>query len=85
MWSALSDEKTGLLFTIVVGPRQRSHSHAEPHGTHDHILLSQIRDSPVWRAMRFVYGSKRPHNELKFPTEGVEKFRWSSQPTPKML
>jgi hypothetical protein len=29
----------GLSFTIGAGPRQRSHSH-------DHILLSQIRDSP---------------------------------------
>jgi hypothetical protein len=26
MWCALSDERTGLSFTIVVGPRQRSHS-----------------------------------------------------------
>jgi hypothetical protein len=26
MWSALSDERTGLLFTIAAGPRQRSHS-----------------------------------------------------------
>jgi hypothetical protein len=27
MWGALSDERTGLSFTIVAGPRQRSHSH----------------------------------------------------------
>jgi hypothetical protein len=26
MWGALSDEKTGLSFTIAAGPRQRSHS-----------------------------------------------------------
>jgi hypothetical protein len=26
MWGALSDERTGLLFTIVAGPLQRSHS-----------------------------------------------------------
>jgi hypothetical protein len=26
MWGALSDERTSLSFTIVVGPRQRSHS-----------------------------------------------------------
>jgi hypothetical protein len=26
MWGALSDEMTGLSFTIAVGPRQRSHS-----------------------------------------------------------
>jgi hypothetical protein len=26
MWSALSDERAGLPFTITTGPRQRSHS-----------------------------------------------------------
>jgi hypothetical protein len=26
MWSTLSDERTGLSFTIAAGPRQRSHS-----------------------------------------------------------
>jgi hypothetical protein len=26
MWGALSDESTGLSFTIAAGPRQRSHS-----------------------------------------------------------
>jgi hypothetical protein len=26
IWGALSDERTGLLFTIGAGPRQRSHS-----------------------------------------------------------
>jgi hypothetical protein len=26
MWGALSDERTGLSFTITAGPRQRSHS-----------------------------------------------------------
>jgi hypothetical protein len=26
MWGALSDERTGLLFTIAAGPRRRSHS-----------------------------------------------------------
>jgi hypothetical protein len=39
MWGALSDERTGLSFTIAAGPRQRSHSR-------DHILLSRVRDSP---------------------------------------
>jgi hypothetical protein len=36
----------GLSFAIACGPRQRSHSQAESHGTHGHILLSQILDSP---------------------------------------
>jgi hypothetical protein len=26
MWGALSDERTGLTFTIAAGPRRRSHS-----------------------------------------------------------
>jgi hypothetical protein len=42
----LSDEWMGLSFTIVAGLRQGSHSQSESRGTHDHILLSQIRDSP---------------------------------------
>jgi hypothetical protein len=33
----------GLLFTIAAGPRQRR---SETRRTHDHILLSQIRDAP---------------------------------------
>jgi hypothetical protein len=36
----------GLPFTIADGPRQRSHLRSESRGTHDHILLFQIRDSP---------------------------------------
>jgi hypothetical protein len=46
MWGALSDERTGLSFTLLVlasagvlGFKSR--------GTRDHILLSHIRDSPI--------------------------------------
>jgi hypothetical protein len=46
MWGALSVERTGLSFTIAADPRQRSHSQSLSRGTHDHILLSQILDSP---------------------------------------
>jgi hypothetical protein len=35
MCSALSDERSGLSFTIATGPRQR--------GNDDHILLSDLR------------------------------------------
>jgi hypothetical protein len=42
MWGALSNERTGLSFTIAAGPRQRSYLEYEPHGTHDHILLSHV-------------------------------------------
>jgi hypothetical protein len=44
MWGALSDEKTGLSFTIADGARQRSHSRA----------LSQIRDFPLRRLLRLA-------------------------------
>jgi hypothetical protein len=46
MWGALSDEGTGLSFIIAAGPRQPSHSGSESREAHDHVLLSQIRDSP---------------------------------------
>jgi hypothetical protein len=44
MWNALSDERTGLSFTVAVGPRQHTHSRVESRETHNHILLSEIRD-----------------------------------------
>jgi hypothetical protein len=31
MWGALSDERTGLSFTITAGPRHRSHSRISTH------------------------------------------------------
>jgi hypothetical protein len=40
---ALSDESTGLSFTIAAGPRQRSNLESKSRETRDHILLSQIR------------------------------------------
>jgi hypothetical protein len=45
MWGALSDERTGLSFTIAADPRQRSHW-SESRVTHEQILLSHIRDPP---------------------------------------
>jgi hypothetical protein len=44
MWGALSDEKTGLSFTISAGPRQRSHSWVQvPRHSWPYILLSRLR------------------------------------------
>jgi hypothetical protein len=43
MWSALSDERTGLSFTITAGPGQGSH-----------ILLFQIRDFPFCLLLRLA-------------------------------
>jgi hypothetical protein len=34
-----------LSFTIAAGTRQRSHSQVRVRGTHNHILLCQVRDS----------------------------------------
>jgi hypothetical protein len=51
MWGALSDERTGLSFTIAAGPPQHSHSRSEYRGTGRHILLSQIRDFPFRRLL----------------------------------
>jgi hypothetical protein len=46
VWGFLFDEKTGLSFIIVAGPRQRNHSRIWVPWNHDHILLSQVSDSP---------------------------------------
>jgi hypothetical protein len=43
MWGALSDERTGLSFTVAAGSRQRILG-SQSRGTHDHRLLSQIPD-----------------------------------------
>jgi hypothetical protein len=40
----LSKDRIGLSFTIAAGPRQRSRCRIRFHGTHNRILLSQIRD-----------------------------------------
>jgi hypothetical protein len=43
MWSALSDERSGLWFTVAAGPRQRGLLGAKSRGTRDHILLPILR------------------------------------------
>jgi hypothetical protein len=73
MWGALSDEGTGLPFTIVAGPRQRSHSWVESRGTRGHILVSQIRDSsnlegqgPIFIAPGTGWPSYTPRHSVPF-------------------
>jgi hypothetical protein len=66
MWGTLSDERTGLSFTIAAGPRQHSHFRSESRETYDHILLSQIRDFPFRRLLRLAglrwrYSTPPPH------------------------
>jgi hypothetical protein len=44
MWGALSDERTGLSFTIVAGPRQRSHFRArDPWDSWPYFTVSDSR------------------------------------------
>jgi hypothetical protein len=60
MWGALSDERTGLSFTIASGPRQRFFE-SESRGTRNHMLLFQIRDFPFRRLLRLA-GLRRRHS-----------------------
>jgi hypothetical protein len=44
MWGALSDERTGLLFTVAASPRQRSHSRVQvPWDSWPHFTVSGSR------------------------------------------
>jgi hypothetical protein len=44
MWDALSDERTGLSFTIAAGHRQRSHSRVRvPWDSGPHFTVSDSR------------------------------------------
>jgi hypothetical protein len=44
MWSPLSDERSGLLFTIAAGPRQRSHSRVwVPWDSWSYFTVSDLR------------------------------------------
>jgi hypothetical protein len=49
----------GLSLTIDAGPRQRSYSGFRVRGTHDHILLCQIRDFPNLEGQVPVFISPR--------------------------
>jgi hypothetical protein len=66
MWGALSDDRTGLSFTITCGLVSTVILRSEFRGTHDHILLSQIRDFPfcclLWLAgLWWKYSTPPPH------------------------
>jgi hypothetical protein len=54
MWGAVSDERTGLSFTVAPGPRQRSLFESKSHGTRDHILLPQIGHFHFRRLLRLT-------------------------------
>jgi hypothetical protein len=69
MSGALSDERTGLSFTVAAGPRQRSHSRVR--FPWNHILLYQIREFPFRHLLRFAglrwrYSTPPPHGMPSF-------------------
>jgi hypothetical protein len=92
MWGAFSDERMGLPFTIAAGSRQISHFRVRVRGTHDHILLSQIRDSPNLEGHVPIFISPRNRvDQLYSPGTGfpfrrllrLAGLRWSySNPPP---
>jgi hypothetical protein len=55
MCGAFSDESVGLSFTIVAGPTNGVILGSESRGTHDHILLFQIRDLPNLESQVHVF------------------------------
>jgi hypothetical protein len=66
IWGALSDERTGLSFTIAAGPRQRIIFGSESRRTRGHILPSEVRDFPFCRLLRLAgsrwrYSTPPPH------------------------
>jgi hypothetical protein len=67
MWSTFSDERTGLSFTVAAGPRQRSFLWSETRRAHDHILLSQIRDSPNMEGQVPIFISPRNRVAQLYP------------------
>jgi hypothetical protein len=83
MWGALSDERTGLSFTISAGPRERSHSRVRI------PLFYYIRfeTPPTWRARSLYlhppgagWPSYTPGTE--FPFRRLLRWRYWNQPPP---
>jgi hypothetical protein len=70
MWGTLSKERTGLSYTMAAGPRQCSHSH----GTHDHILLFKIQDSPNLEGQVPIFISPRNRVAQSCPLALVSLF-----------
>jgi hypothetical protein len=63
---ALSDERTGLSFTIAPALASADIFGSDSHGTRDYNLLSQIRDFPFRRLLRLAglrwrYSTTPPH------------------------
>jgi hypothetical protein len=70
IWGAVSDERTGLSFTIAADPQQRSHSWVRFPWDSRPYLLSLIRDLPFCRLLRLAgsrwrYPIPPPHGCLE--------------------
>jgi hypothetical protein len=66
MLVAVSDERTGLSFTIAAGLASAAILGPDPRGTRDHILLPEIRDFPFrcllrLSGLRWRYSTPPPH------------------------
>jgi hypothetical protein len=59
MWGALSDERMGLPLQLLLVLARAVILWFESRGIHDHILLSQIRDSPNLEGKVPVFVSPR--------------------------
>jgi hypothetical protein len=89
MWGAISDERTGMSFATATGPRQRSHFWVRVPWSHDHILLSQIREFPfrrlLWFAgLRWRYSTPPLHGILESQSAMPWRInsRWTEYKTP---
>jgi hypothetical protein len=71
MWGALSDERTGVPFTIAAGFDSAVIRGAETRGTHYHMLLSQMWESPNFEGQVpvFIFPRKRV-TQLDPPSTG---------------
>jgi hypothetical protein len=63
MWGALSDERTGLSFTIAAGPRQRSHSR------------TRLPSDPIENTFLYYYRDVLPRNFLANSLDACLQFR----------
>jgi hypothetical protein len=69
MWSALSDKRAGLSFTIAAGPRQRSHSRVRvPWDLRPYFTLSDLKhpfsSPPATRRTMVVFDPASARDEL---------------------
>jgi hypothetical protein len=69
MWGAISDKRKGVSFAILLILASAVILGSESRGTHDHILLSLIRDSPNLEGQVPVFISSRNRVARLYPQE----------------